>query len=714
MLDERLEGELLGFTFKTEDGGFSVARIRTEERARIVAVGPIGHVTEGQHLVMTGRWVSHATHGKQFKVKSVLVEDPRTTRGLARYLGSGAVAGLGKEFAKRVVDTFGLDTLAVIEETPERLLEVPGIGKKRMERIRDHWAADQKNREVYATLHGYGIGRALAGRIVEKYGDKAPTIINNQPYRLANDIAGVGFKTADGIARDVGIDLDHPDRADAAALHLLQEGEGQGHCFLPQRELVARAGALDVRASNVEAAIERLILAGRVVSHPSQILGEQPLYSPALERAEQLVARKLRSLQAAHENAPSASPPLLKRVEAREQLELNEDQRRAVLTALTGGVTVITGGPGTGKTTIVKLLIRLAKVRKERWLLAAPTGRASRRLAEATGEDAKTIHRLLEYNGRTGQFQRGATQVLEADGVLIDEASMVDIRLMSALLSAVPEGCRFVLVGDADQLPSVGPGRVLGDIMASGSIPVATLGEVYRQAADSGIVQNAHRINAGEAPVSGEHENGRPDFFEVHRQEAVDAAQTLVEVVTRRLPAKGFDPMKDVQVLTPMHNGVLGTEALNTALQSALNPEGPHIKRGSRIFRRGDRIIQLRNDYDNEIFNGDVGTITSASSGTLSVDFDGRGVVLKGEQLNDIELAYAISIHKSQGSEYPAVVVALHRAHFVMLRRNLVYTAVTRAKRFCCLVGDRWAVRQAIGTAGGRARWTQLEDRLRD
>jgi exodeoxyribonuclease V alpha subunit len=712
MAGSRIEGELLGFTFRTEDGGFSVARVRTEDKQRIIAVGPIGHVTEGQHLVLGGRWVDHASHGRQFKVESVLVEDPRTTRGLARYLGSGAVTGLGKEFARRVVEHFGIDTLAVIEEEPERLLEVAGIGRKRMERIRDHWEADQKNREVYATLHGYGIGRALAGRIVEHYGDKAPIIITKHPFQLAVDIARVGFRTADRIARDVGIALDHPDRADAAVTHLLREAEGQGHCFLPRRELFERAQSLEVGPPHTEAAIARLSFAGHLVIHPSIIESEQPVYAPAIERAEAMVARRLRSLAAAHENAPGPSPPLLQRVEAREKLALNEDQRRAVLMALTAGVTVITGGPGTGKTTIVKLLIQLARVRKERWVLAAPTGRASRRLAEATGHEAKTIHRLLEFNGRTGQFQRGTSNPLEADGVLIDEASMVDIRLMASLLAAVPEGCRFVMVGDADQLPSVGAGRVLGDIIASGQMAVATLDEVYRQAADSGIVQNAHRINAGEAPISGEKDNGKPDFFEIHRGDARDAQRTLIEVVTRRLPAQGYDPLRDVQVLTPMHNGVLGTEALNTALQATLNPEGPAVKRGQRVFRQGDRIIQLRNDYDNDIFNGDVGTISLASNNTLTVQFDGRSVVLKGEQLGDIELAYAISIHKSQGSEYPAVVVALHRAHFVMLRRNLLYTAVTRARRFCCIVGDRWAIRQAIGTAGGVQRWTRLADRL--
>ncbi|MEC8191943.1 MAG: ATP-dependent RecD-like DNA helicase [Myxococcota bacterium] len=708
----RIEGELLGFTFRTEDGGFSVARIRTDDQRRIIAVGPIGHVTEGQHLILKGSWVTHASHGRQFKVKTVLVEDPRTDRGLIRYLSSGAVTGLGKEFAKRVVDAFGVDTLRIIEEEPERLREVPGIGKKRMETIRDHWALDQSNREVYATLHGYGIGRALANRIVERFGEKAPSIIHNQPYLLAEHIAGVGFRTADRIATENGIEANHPDRADAAVRHLLREAEGQGHCFLPRRELMERAVNLNIAADNCEAAIARLVLNGKLTAPPTVDAQSQPLYAPALERAERQVARRLLELALAHRDAPPASPPMLSRVEASARLTLNEDQRRAVLTALTGGVTVITGGPGTGKTTIVRLLLHVARTRKERWVLAAPTGRASRRLAEATDSEAKTIHRLLEFNGRTGQFQRNTTNPLNADGVLVDEASMVDIRLMTSLLAAVPIGCRLVLVGDADQLPSVGAGRVLGDIIQAGTLPVCTLSEVYRQAADSGIIQNAHRINEGASPVSGERAEGRPDFYEIHRPDAMDAQQTVVEVVTSRLKQKGFDPLVDVQVLTPMHNGPLGTDALNTTLQRALNPTGPSLQRGQRTFRVRDRIIQLRNDYDNDIFNGDIGTVLHAHGGALAIDFEGRQVTLKGEQLNDIELAYAISIHKSQGSEYPAVVMVLHRAHFVMLRRNLLYTGVTRAKRFCCIVGDRWAVRRAVSTPGGDERWTRLTDRL--
>ncbi len=708
----RIEGELLGFSFRAEDGGFSVARVRTSEGLQITAVGPIGHVTEGQHLVLQGKWVDHPQFGRQLRVQSLLVEDPRTTRGLERYLGSGAVVGLGKEFARRVVQTFGLDTLAVIEEEPERLLEVSGIGQKRMERIRDHWQSDQANREVHATLHGYGIGRALASRIVEKYGDKAASVIHAQPYRLAAEMPRVGFLTADRIARDVGIAEDSPERADAAVIHLLREAQSDGHCFLPRRELMARSVNLGVGQEGTDAAIERLRFQGDVVLHQTVDTDSEPVYHPVLERAEERVAARIRELLTDSGSSHPPPGPMLDKAESGLKITLNGSQRRAVSQALHGGVTVITGGPGTGKTTTVQMLMAVAGTRREHWRLAAPTGRAARRLAEATGADARTIHRLLEFNGRTGRFMRTASNPLECHGVLIDEASMVDVRLMSSLVSALPEGCRLVLVGDADQLPSVGAGRVLADIIASGQVPVCTLTEVYRQAQDSGIIRNAHRVNLGESPVSGEREEGIDDFFEIHRGDPAEAQATILQIVTQRLRDRGFDPRRDVQVLTPMHSGGLGTQALNQALQAALNPDGNHVRRGPKVYREGDRVIQLRNDYDNDIFNGDVGTIVRAGGGVLTVDFDGRVVSLRGEALGDIDLAYAISIHKSQGSEYPAVVVALHRAHFVMLRRNLLYTAMTRAQRFCCVVGDRWAIRTAVATRGGDERWTRLSERL--
>ncbi len=715
---DSLEGELLGFTYRAPDGAFAVARLRAEGVGETVVVGPIAHVQEGQHLALHGRWVDHTSFGRQFKIGRFLVEDPRTLKGLRRYLSSGAVKGLGPTFAQRVVDHFGHDTLRVIEEEPERLAEVAGIGPKRIESIVAHWERDRAHRELHAMLRGYGIGQALSARIVEEYGSEALNMVVRTPYRLAAEMRGVGFRTADLIARDQGIPLDDPARAEAAALHLLREAEGQGHCFLPLGELRTRAENVEVPGPVLDSAVPRLHDMGQVFLEAAADAAVAPVYLRRLAVAERRLATRLLALL---RHGPKGPAPVVTDTEQRVGIELNEDQRRALRTALTEGLTVVTGGPGTGKTTLVKVLMAAAAQRGETWLLAAPTGRAARRLAEHTGAVAKTVHRLLEFHPATGRFQRGPTSPLEAHGVLVDEASMLDLKLAEQLVGALKAGTRLVLVGDADQLPSVGAGRVLADLISSGCLPVATLQEVYRQAADSGIVRNAHRINRGEAPVSGEREvdeGARADFYVVPRDHAREAHDTLLQVITRRLPALGFDPIRDVQVLCPMHSGILGTEALNLALQARLNPQSegrkPADSDGGAAprFRVGDRVLQVRNDYDRDIFNGDVGLVTAAGAGGLSVDFEGREVSVTGEGMRDLVLAYAISIHKSQGSEYPAVVVALHRAHRIMLRRNLLYTAITRARRFCCVVGDPWAIEQAIRTPGGADRWSRLSERL--
>jgi len=727
--DERsIEGELVRFAYCTDDGSFAVARLRTEGRGEVTAVGPLGHVTTGQHVQLTGRWAEHQSFGWQFKVDAVLVEDPRTVRGIERYLASGAVKGLGKTFASRVVEQFGVDTLRIIAEQPQRLLEVEGIGKKRMELIRQQWVEDRVLREVMATLRGYGLGAALANRVVDKWGERAPAIVGKEPYRLCAEIKGIGFRTADQIARQQGIPRDDPARAEAALIHLVREAEGEGHCFLPKTELLARSRKLDIPADRAVAALDHLTLAGTLFA-PAAITGDhRPVYAPELAMAEAFVARRLTELRRPppDDRRLAAARRRIEAAEAALGLSLATGQRAAVELARTHGLAVITGGPGTGKTTIVRVLVHAAAQADESWLLAAPTGRAAKRLSEATGRDARTIHRLLEFNGRTGQFTRDLDNPLDADGVLIDEASMVDLRLMQSLLRALPDGCSPVLVGDADQLPSVGAGRVLGDVIASGELPVATLHEVYRQAADSGIVRNAWRVNRGTAPISAEADpdgRGRNDFFVVPRPDVRAARDTLLEVVTERLPRNGFDAMTDVQVLTPMHSGPLGTQALNRALQAALNPTGRSLKRTDRAgvdhhIREGDRVLQVRNNYDLDIFNGDVGRVIEAGSTGILVDFgepgDRHEVAITGEALGDIELAYAISIHKSQGSEYPAVVVALHRAHRIMLRRNLLYTAITRAKRFACIVGDPWAIETASQMQGGDERWTRLADQLRE
>lgn len=708
-----LDGEVLGFLHQSADGSFAIARLRaSDEGGEQIAVGPIGHVAVGQSVRLTGRWTEHSRHGRRFQVERVVVEDPRTVAGIERYLISAAIPGLGDAFARRVVEHFGVETLRVIDEEPERLREVPGIGAKRLTEIKEHWARDRRNREVQATLRGFGVSQALANKIIDRYGTTALGVVQRTPYTLCAEVPGVGFRTADAIARAVGIPRDDPARAEAGAAYLLSQAEGEGHCFLPLGELLRRAERLEISASAMQAAVERCEQAGAVVRHDAPEPGLAPIYGPLLDQAEEHVAAWLVQLTAGVKPGRTVD---VGEDEAALGLQLNGQQRAAVEAGLRGGLTLITGGPGTGKTTIVRVLVRAARRRGEQWLLAAPTGRAARRLAEATGAEARTLHRLLEFNPGEGSFARDHTHPLEADGVLIDEASMVDLPLMASLVDALPPGCRLVLVGDADQLPSVGPGRVLGELVECGAVPVCTLTEVYRQAADSGIVRNAWRIHRGEAPVSGERDESGAvsDFFVLPRDNDEAGAEALVRVLTDRLPRLGFDPLRDVQVLTPMHAGTLGTEALNARLQAALNPDGDALRRGQRQLRVGDRVIQVRNDYDNEIFNGDTGRVVQIEGGTLHVDFDGRRVALSGEQLDDLALAWAISIHKSQGSEYPAVLVVLSRAHRVMLRRNLLYTAITRARRFCCVVGDPWAVRTAAREQGGSERWCRLGERVR-
>ena len=706
-----LEGELGGFNWQADDGSFAVARIRQEGQPEVIAVGPIGHLPPGAHLRLEGSWSTHPKHGRRFKVRHYLVDDPRTLKGLTLYLASGAVRGLGAELAKRAVAKFGLDTLRILDEEPDKLLEVNGVGRKRLEQILEHWDADKQGRELAVMLRGHGLGAALVHRIQDRYGAKALQVVSSDPYRLAAEIKGVAFRTADAIAQAMGVALDDPRRAEAASRWLLDEAGKDGHCFLPRGELARRAQELGLEDPVIEAALGRLTLAGRVSVKQAADPQLRPVYDSGVERSEERVARLL-AARLGRSGGGQVSAALAER---RVGLNLNEDQRRAVTTALSERLCVITGGPGTGKTTIVRVALEAAALREERWLLAAPTGRAARRLAESTGRDGKTIHRLLEYSFQSGGFQRDESNPVEADGVLVDEASMVDLALMESLVRALPGDCRLILVGDADQLPSVGAGRVLGDLIESGVVPVVSLHQVYRQAEDSGIVRNAHRVLKGLPPVSSEREPEvvpRQDFFVLRREDSWELRETLLKVVNENLRRKGFDPRSDVQVLTPMHKGPLGSRALNRALQDLLNPQGRELVRGEKVLRVGDRVIQVRNDYDNDIFNGDVGTITGIEAAAVTVEFDGREVALVGEQLDQVELAYAISIHKSQGSEYPAVVVAMHTGHHVMLRRNLLYTAMTRAKDFCCLMVHPMALRRAVRERGGEQRWTGLCERL--
>jgi exodeoxyribonuclease V alpha subunit len=700
----RLDGELRGFTFTAEDGSYAIGTLRTSAGMVVTISGQIAHLTPGMSLALEGSWSQHKRYGKSFRVRSFLADEPRSLDGLERFLGAGEIKGIGPTLAKRIVATFGLETLRILDDAPERLSEVTGIGERKLADIQAAWSAGRTGRELRVLLTGHGVRASAARKIQERYGDRALDVVRQDPYRLAREVDGVGFRTADDIAQALGIVGDDPRRASGVALHVLRKAEGQGHAGLPAAELLGRAGELRVGKTALRQALDRELLAGRLVEPDQLVLRVE------VDQRERRVAKAL----AARVSAARDPGDLAERAEAKTRLTLSDEQRAVVTQALSCGTCVITGGPGTGKTTLIRVLLQALADRGEDWALAAPTGRAAKRLGEACGREGKTLHRLLEYTPMAG-FGRGGTKPLELDGVLVDEASMVDLDLMDALVRALPPSAGLVLVGDADQLPSVGAGAVLGDLISSGVVPVGRLTHVFRQEEGSGIVANAHRILAGDLPVSAEREQGAArDFFFLPRTRPADAVDTVAKVAVDRLKQLGFDPVVDLQILTPMYRGPLGAQALNARMQAELNPHGDELKRGPVTFRVGDRVICTRNDYDVDVFNGDVGTVTAAASAELRVDFDGREVPLVGEQINNLELAYAITIHKSQGSEYPAVIGVFDTGHHVMLRRALLYTAVTRARRFCCLIGHPSAIARAVNQAGGDERWTGLDARLRE
>jgi len=712
-----LIGEVVRVTFENEETGFRVIKLGKVEgkgsvapgaEGVIAAVGNFPAVGPGTRVRVTGTYVEDKRHGKQFKVQSLVELAPDTIKGLEKYLGSGVLPGVGPGFASRIVAKFGMDSLSVLDNQPARLTEVAGLGAQRVKEITDAWQAQRQASNLMLLLQTHGASPRLALLIVKRYGERAAEIVQASPYRLALDVRGVGFKTADRIARSLGIAGDHPERAQAGLMHELRGVSDQGHVCTTRSDLVTRAAQmLAIDEAHVEAALETLWAQERIVVEGDLV------YLWRLHRAETDVAAAIEQLLKAPGHALTGLDSALARFEKQRGFSLAETQRNAVALCAREKVCVITGGPGVGKTTIVQAIVSVIAGAKLRLRLAAPTGRAAKRLSEATGSDASTLHRLLEYDPRSLAFQRNRDNPLEVDALIIDEASMVDLPLAAALLEALPTHARLVIVGDNDQLPSVGPGAFLRDLIESGVVPTMRLNEIFRQAHESGIVKNAHRILVGEQPEGATDAGG--DFFVLDRRAAEDAADTIVKLVTERIAERfGLDPKREVQVLTPMHKGPAGTEALNQRLQAALNPTGDGLSLRGQVLRVGDKVMQTKNDYDRDVYNGDVGVVSSVATEarTLKVRFDGREVTYEDNAIEALTLAYAASIHKSQGSEYPAVVIPLLTSHFVMLSRNLVYTGVTRARRVCVLVADPRALSVALAETRRELRVTQLAARL--
>jgi exodeoxyribonuclease V alpha subunit len=713
---EVLAGPVERVTFHNVESGFCVLRIKARGHRELVTV--IGHaavISAGEWITASGEWINDRTHGQQFKAKFLKTSEPTSLDGIEKYLGSGMIRGIGPVYAKKLVRAFGEKVFDTIEAEPERLREVTGIGAVRASRITAAWAEQKIIREIMVFLHSNGVGTARAVRIFKTYGADAVQVMSENPYRLARDIRGIGFKTADAIAMKLGIEKTAMIRVRAGISFALTEAMDEGHCGLPTDELVPLAEKLLlVPVDLVRAALDLETSEGTVVTDS---VGEtRCVFLAGLHRAERIIAERL--VRLSNGKLPWAwidPDKALPWVEERIGLALAESQVAAIKLALMSKTLVMTGGPGVGKTTIVKGILRILAAKGVRLLLCAPTGRAAKRMTEATGFEAKTIHRLLEVDPKTGGFKRGDDNPLDCDLLVIDEASMVDVMLMQALMKAVPPNAALLIVGDIDQLPSVGPGQVLADVISSGAIPVVRLTEVFRQAAQSRIITTAHRINQGIIPDLSPPGNDS-DFYFVQAEEPEIAVQRIVELVKTRIPARfGFDPIRDIQVLCPMNRGV-GARSLNIELQAALNPAGDRkIERFGWTFAPGDKVMQIQNDYDKEVYNGDIGYIDEVNldDGELVASFDGRPVTYAFGELDTLVPAYAATVHKSQGSEYPAVVIPIMTQHYAMLQRNLLYTGVTRGKKLVVLVGQKKAVAIAVRNVSGRRRWSKLNEWLR-
>jgi exodeoxyribonuclease V alpha subunit len=711
---EVLAGPVERVTYHNDENGFCVLRIKARgHRDLVTVIGHLAAVSAGEWVTASGEWINDRTHGQQFKAKFLKTSAPTSLDGIEKYLGSGMIRGIGPVYAEKLVRAFGEKVFDTIEAEPHRLREVPGIGSVRADRIRAAWAEQKIVREIMVFLHSHGVSTARAVRIYKTYGADAVQVMAENPYRLARDIRGIGFKSADAIATKLGIEKTAMIRARAGISYALTEAMDEGHCGLPTDEMVPLAEKLvEVSADLIRTALGLELTEGTVIA---DTVGEIPCaFLAGLYRAERTIAHHLlRLMHCKPLPWPWIDPEkALQWVEARIGLALAESQGAAIRLALTSKVLIMTGGPGVGKTTIVKAILHILAAKGMRLLLCAPTGRAAKRMTEATGFEAKTIHRLLEVDPKGHGFKRGEDNPLDCDFLVIDETSMVDVLLMQALLKAIPDAAGLLIVGDIDQLPSVGPGQVLADVISSGALPVVRLTEVFRQAAQSRIITNAHRINEGLMPDLAV-PKADSDFYFVPADSPETAVPRIIELVKTRIPRRfGLNPIRDVQVLCPMNRGGVGARSLNIELQAAFNPSAGDrkVERFGWTFARGDKVMQIENDYDKEVYNGDIGYIDDVNPDEkeLTASFDGRAVIYGFDELDTLVPAYAVTIHKSQGSEYPAVVIPVMLPHYAMLQRNLLYTGVTRGKKLVVLVAQKKAVAIAVRNVSGRRRWSKL------